>query len=125
MLVFSATGMFFEMKPAKNPNYVFIILLEETLTPEGTGIRVQKLSLLVENTEENRQRLHMLRKGDVLDVEGIGVRKRGKDEYAWIAKQVNTINVFLTMDFDMNDLERKCNEFLKQVCYGNENNRSR
>lgn len=113
------------MKPAKNPNYVFIILLEETLTPEGTDIRVQKLSLLVENTEENRQRLHMLRKGDVLDVEGVGVRKRGKDEYAWIAKQVNTINVFLTMDFDMNDLERKCNEFLKQVCYGNENNRSR
>ena len=125
MLVFSATGMFFEMKPAKNPNYVFIILLEETLNQDGTAIGVRKLSLLLENTEENRIRLHMLRKGDVLDIEGIGVRKRGKDEYAWICKQINTINVFLTMDFDMNDLERKCNEFLKKVCYGDENNRSR
>ena len=116
MLLFFTTGILKEVKPAKNPAYLILTLLSETLKEDGTGIELKKEYVLVDNSSSVKQRLHLIALGDTLQISGIGERKKNSDEFAWIASEIKPVNCFMTLDFDLPFMERKAREMKGLKC---------
>lgn len=102
---FVASGVFSNVRPGRNPKYVLIEITEELLTPDGCGMDIDKVEIYAEATEEMRAKLHMLAMGDMVSMTGTCFQR--DDVLVMVAQEIETLNCFLTCDFDSPIFEKE------------------
>jgi hypothetical protein len=102
-MLFMCSGVYERCEPAKNPKFVMVIIAEEELSEDGSNFDLAKHKVFLHRDTEQFTRMSHVRRGDYIQIAGEIIFKKGI--YAFIGKEIWSVNTFLMLDFDKKFLQ--------------------